>query len=93
MKCYKEIRVAVTVGEDTLDVSASDALCVQSSLPAQSPEIVVISVKSTESMTGLLKRLKGIRNHCDAGLSKDKNSFVAYVVLITVVCSVFHVAD
>ena len=63
VKCYKEIRVAVTVGEDTLDVSASDALCVQSPLPAQPPEIVVISVKSTESTTGLLKRLKGIRNH------------------------------
>ena len=31
LKCYKEIRGAAAVGEDTLDVYAPDSLCVKQS--------------------------------------------------------------
>ena len=65
VKCYEEIRVAVAVGGDTLDVWACDGLCVQNSLPAEPPEI---DVSDTELVTALVKSLISIRNHCDAGL-------------------------
>ena len=41
LNCYKEIRVAAAVGSDTLNVSASEVLCVESSLPAQHPKFNV----------------------------------------------------
>ena len=71
MICYKEIRRAAAVGEDTLDVSAPDALCIQNFLPAQPPAVEVGTVRSKKSMATLLKRLRGTRIRCDAGSSKD----------------------
>ena len=73
VKSYKQFRVVAAVGEDTLDFLASDALFVQSVLPAQ---LAKIDVSDTESVTTLVKRLIGIGNHCDVGFSKDKTSFL-----------------
>ena len=42
------MRVPAAVAEYILDVSAPDALCIQSSLPAQLPKIDVSKLRSKE---------------------------------------------
>ena len=53
--------------------SAPDVLCLQSSLPAQPPTTDVTKVRSKESVTTLVKRLRSTWVRCNVGASKDQN--------------------
>ena len=59
---FKEICAGSTADGQGFDVSAPDAMCVHSSVPAQSPRIDVSKYRSPESVAFLVKKLKGTQS-------------------------------
>ena len=66
LKCYNQIRAAAGTDQNCPDVSATDVACDQSSSPTQTPRIDAAKVMFSQSLATLLKKLRNVRDHCDA---------------------------
>ena len=68
---YKEICAAGAAEEEGLDVSASDAICIRSSVLDQPPKIDLSKNRSPVLVVIMVEKLKRIQKCCGAGTSKD----------------------
>ena len=48
-----------------------DGMCIQTAVPAQPTRVNVSKVRLPEPVASLMRKMRGTRNHCGAGTSKD----------------------